>query len=221
MDDSDFRTPREKLLDMARFSSSTKEPYRHRAVLRLQQDRRAYGVKTCSEMEIVEAAYGTGNGALYWKAWAGDPGMLNKIRDLLEFHSDENRRYVYDIFNNYIAPFHYTDGQSCMIGIFRNPNTSHILSESAKEYIMEIVPLHLPAAMTPRKKVGRPSGAGSLSKHDEPLILEMKSRIDSGEFTSAAAAARAVASKARGDGTSQEDSIVRRLVGRYKARYRE
>ncbi|MFG1188731.1 hypothetical protein [Xanthobacter flavus] len=219
MDDSDFRTPREKLLGLAQAAAAMSEPDRHWAVLGIERERRAYGVGTCSEMEIVEAAYGENNAADYWKAWAGDPEMTGKIGDLLEFHSDEGRRHVRHIVKRYVKLDQYLSGRECMKAIYENPNSAHLLSESAKEYILTIIPFDFSEKIQKPKKIGRPAGAGSLKRQDGPIIEQMKSGIDAGTFASVAAAARAFAPSATGYGTSQEDSVVRRLVDRYKARY--
>lgn len=219
MDDNDFRTPREKLLGLAQAAAAMREPHRHWAVLGIERQRRAYDIGTCSEMEIVEAAYGVNNAAAYWKAWDGDPEMVGKIGDLLEFHSDESRSRVRYIVKRYVKKNQYVSGRDCIKSIYENPNSTHLLSDSAKEYILTIVTFDIASTIQKPKKAGRPAGAGSLKRQDGPIIQQMKSGIDAGTFASVSAAARAFASSATGYGTSQEDSVVRRLVDRYKAQY--
>jgi hypothetical protein len=66
----------------------------------------------------------------------------------------------------------------------------------------------------PKKRaIGRPTGSGSLERGDLGLVEEMRSGIDSGEYLSIAAAARAVVSKAGGAGT--RSSKEKRLTKRY------
>ena len=64
-----------------------------------------------------------------------------------------------------------------------------------------------------RRGIGRPPGSGSLERGDRELVEEMQSGIDRGEYSSIAAAARAVAPRAGGAGT--ESSKEKRLTKRY------
>jgi hypothetical protein len=75
------------------------------------------------------------------------------------------------------------------------------------------------AQSTERKKraSGRPTGSGSLERGDLELVAEMRSGIDSGEYLSIAAAARAVVSRAEGAGTHA--SREKRLTKRYSELY--
>jgi hypothetical protein len=64
---------------------------------------------------------------------------------------------------------------------------------------------------------GRPKGAGSFSKADEPLLVEMHEMISRQEAFSPTEAAGKLASKAQGPGTPE--SKAKRLVVRYKGKY--
>jgi hypothetical protein len=75
----------------------------------------------------------------------------------------------------------------------------------------------VPRTVGNKRAPGRPKGSGSYKGSDLELVEEMRKRIESGEYSSIAAAARALAPKAAGAGTAS--SKEKRLTTRYSDNY--